>query len=287
MTEHFACGTRSTKTMALRFSSGHFPTQIIRSREVAGFMLTETGYTPNQKLPKHSHEHSNFIIVLQGTFSEHLGRKTRWCAPLSVIFRPPEELHADHFHNAGGRCLTIEVATQFWDRAREHLVILKDSADYQNGLLATTAARLYGEFRRMDNISSLAIEGLILEMICEMSRLSVRKVSLISTCRIERAREIIHAHFSDKLTLSFIAESIGTHPVYLTREFRNRYNCTIGGYIRHLRIEFACRQMANSDATVAEIASASGFFDQSHFSRTFKRLTGITPTKYRKNIRPH
>ena len=122
-------------------------------------------------------------------------------------------------------------------------------------------------------------------MIAEVSRLSVRKPGLTSACRIERAREIIHAHFSDKLTLSAIAESIGVHPVYLAREFRNRYNCTIGGYIRHLRIQFACRQMANSDVTVAEIASAAGFFDQSHFSRTFKRLTGSTPTNYRKNVR--
>ena len=273
--------------MAVRLISGHFPTQIIRSREVAGFILTETGYRPNQRLAKHFHEQSNFIIVLQGSFTERLGRKTRRCAPLSVIFRPPGEVHADHFHSAGGRCLTIEISEHFWDRAREHSFILEDSAHYQDGLITTIAARLAGEFRRMDNISSLAIEGLTLEMICEMSRLSVRKVSLISTCRIERAREIIHAHFSDKLTLSFIAESIGAHPVYLTREFRNRYNCTIGGYIRYLRIQFACRQMANSDATIAEIALASGFFDQSHFSRTFKRLTGITPTKYRKNIRPH
>lgn len=273
--------------MALKLISGHFPTKVMRSREVAGFRLTETGYAPNQKLSRHSHEHANFIIVLRGTFTEHFGRKTRWCAPSSVIFRPPEELHSDHFHNAGGRCLTIEVAAQWWERAREHSVILKDSADFQDGLLATVTARLYGEFRRVDSISSLALEGLTLEMIAEVSRLSIRKPGLTSTCRFERAREIINAHFSDHLTLSFIAESIGTHPVYLAREFRHRYHCTVGEYIRHLRIQFACRQMANSDATMAEIASASGFFDQSHFSRIFKRLTGTTPAEYRKNVRSH
>lgn len=273
--------------MVLKFNSGHFPAKIIRSREVASFILTETSYTPNQKLSKHSHEHVNFIVVLQGTFTEQFGRKTRWCAPSRVIFRPPEELHTDHFHSVGGRCLTIEVAAQWWERAREHSVILKDSADFQDGLLSTITARLYGEFRRMDSISPLAIEGLTLEMIAEVSRLSIREPSPASACRIERAREIIHAHFSDNLTLSSIAESIGTHPVYLARAFRDRYNCAIGEYIRHLRIQFACRELANSKATIAEIASASGFFDQSHFSRTFKRLTGTTPVEYRKNIRQH
>ena len=169
---------------------------------------------------------------------------------------------------------------------REHSVIPNDSVDFQNPLLTTLTARLYGEFRRMDSISSLALEGVTLEMIAEVSRLSVRKPSLPFTCRVERAKEIIHAHFSDHLTLSFIAESIGTHPVYLAREFRRRYHCTVGEYVRHLRIQFACHEMANSDATIAEIASASGFFDQSHFTSTFKRLTGTTPAEYRKNVRP-
>lgn len=271
--------------MSAVLSSGRFPTKIIRSREVAGFVLTETSYTPNQKLPKHFHEHANFVIVLKGSFTEQFGGKTRSCGPSSLIFRPPGELHEDQFHELGGRCLTIEAAAQWLDRAREHSMILKDSADFQNGLLTTITARLYSEFRRLDTVSALAIEGLTLEMIADVSRLSTTRPRLTSACGIERAREIIHAHFSDKLTLSFIAESINTHPVCLARGFRNRYNCTIGEYVGHVRIQFACREIANSNATFAEIASASGFFDQSHFSRTFKRLTGITPTEYRKNIR--
>ncbi len=150
----------------------------------------------------------------------------------------------------------------------------------------TITARLYSEFRRTDSVSPLAIEGLTLEMIAEMSRLSLRQPAPTSACRIERAREIIHAHFSDHLTLSFIADSIGTHPVSLAREFRRRYHCTIGEYVRLLRVQFACSEIASSDATIAEIASASGFFDQSHFARTFKRLAGVTPAQYRKIIRP-
>ncbi len=271
--------------MTLRLSSGQFPTKIVKSRKVAGFVFTETGYRPNQRLPKHSHERANFIIVLSGTFTENYGSKTRWCAPSRVIFRPPEELHADHFHNAGGRCLTIEVAGRWLEKLREHSIILNDSADFQSGLLTTITARLYREFCTRDNVSPLAIEGLMLEMIAEVSRVSNRSSELVSTSRIERAKKIIHEHFSDNLTLSVIAESIGAHPVYLAREFRKRYSYTIGEYIRHLRVQFACRELANPDATIAEIATASGFFDQSHFSRTFKQMTGTTPTEYRTNLR--
>jgi AraC family transcriptional regulator len=273
--------------MARTFIPGCFPAKVIRSREVAGFLLTETVYAPRQKLPRHSHECANFIVVLRGTFTERFGRKTRRCSPSKVIFRPPGELHADQFHDEGGSCLTVEVAARGWERMREHSITLEDSADFQNVFLATITARLYSEFRGADNHSSLALEGLTLEMIAEVSRLSGRQPAPTSTRRVGHAREIIHAHFSEHLTLSRVAASVGTHPVCLAREFRLRYRCTVGEYIRHLRIQFACRELAASDATIAEIASASGFFDQSHFSRTFKRLTGRTPAEYRKNIRTH
>jgi AraC family transcriptional regulator len=273
--------------MALQLAAGHFPSNIVRSREVAGFILTETSYAPHQKLPQHSHERAHVIVVLRGAFAERSGRKTRWCAPSSVIFRPPGEPHTDHFDRAGGGCLTIEVAARWWEWAREHAFVLQDSNDFQDGLLTTITARLYGQFRRADAVSSLALEGLTLELIAEVMRLSAAKPCPAPARRVELAREIIRAHFSDHLTLSCVAASAGIHPVHLAREFRQRHGCTVGEYIRQLRVQFACRELAKSDATIAEIASASGFFDQSHFSRTFRRLTGMTPSEYRGSTRPH
>jgi AraC-like DNA-binding protein len=64
-------------------------------------------------------------------------------------------------------------------------------------------------------------------------------------------------------------------------EFRKHYDCTIGEYPRRLRSEFACREIAVSDAPLVEIALSAGFANQAHFTRTFKRLKGITPTEYR------
>jgi len=51
-----------------------------------------------------------------------------------------------------------------------------------------------------------------------------------------------------------------------------------------VRIEYACRQLMGSNAAVTNIAFAAGFADQSHFSRTFKRLCGTTPGRYRASM---
>jgi AraC family transcriptional regulator len=75
------------------------------------------------------------------------------------------------------------------------------------------------------------------------------------------------------------------HPVYLACAFRRHYRSTVGEYVRRLRVEFACRELSATRAPLAQVALAAGFADQSQFSRTFKRVVGLTPTEYRKMFR--
>jgi AraC family transcriptional regulator len=79
---------------------------------------------------------------------------------------------------------------------------------------------------------------------------------------------------------------VGVHPDHLVHAFRRQYHCTVGEYVRQLRIEFACRQITSSDMPLAEIAVEAGFADQSHFTKTFKRLVGMTPSEFQRHSRP-
>jgi AraC family transcriptional regulator len=146
--------------------------------------------------------------------------------------------------------------------------------------------KLYQEFRLMDEVAPLAVEGLMLEIVAEASR---RKRPVSNTKippRIEMAKDFISAYFNRPLALKQIAELVEAHPVYLAREFHKHYHCTVGEYVRRLRVESACQRLSDSDEPLSNIALTVGFSDQSHFSRTFKRLTGMTPAKYRKARRP-
>jgi AraC family transcriptional regulator len=268
--------------MMLKLPSGHFPTKIANSCKVAAFSMAETVYTPGQKLPRHSHERSGFIIVLQGTFTESYGRRTRACAPPCAIFRPSEEVHANHFHRTGGRCFNIQFDAQWLERIREGANILNDSADFYGGPVFHLGMKLYREFRLMDQLSPLVIEGLALEMMVEATRYHVPADERFTPSWLKQARDIIHAGFSENLTLAGIARSVGKHPVYLSRAFRKFYGVTIGEYMRRLRIRFVCREMLTTDAPLSQIAAEAGFCDQSHFSKTFKHYTRLTPAEYRK-----
>jgi AraC-like DNA-binding protein len=98
---------------------------------------------------------------------------------------------------------------------------------------------------------------------------------------LERVKNILEQRFAEPFKLSEIAAEAGVHPVHLAREFRKHYGTSVGEYVRRVRIEYACRELMDSNAAVTNIAFAAGFADQSHFSRTFKRLCGTTPGKYR------
>lgn len=100
-------------------------------------------------------------------------------------------------------------------------------------------------------------------------------------------REMIQDQIDTNLTLSLkeISESLNVHPSYLSREFSKYFdNLTFGDYIRKLRIEKSMELLADPKHSLAEIAYLTGFSDQSHFARIFKKQTGQSPLSYRKNM---
>jgi AraC family transcriptional regulator len=272
--------------MQLRPSHLYLPEEarIIARRETHGFSLIEALYPPRLRVSKHSHETANFCIALQGTCSELYGRTLREYRPLALDFLPAGHAHSLTFDDVPLRCLTVEVATHTLNSVREYSLALDESLHCYGGPLALLLTRLYNEFLQEDTASPLAIEGLMLEMLAAVSRKQIDVPKPRPPRWLQQAKDMLHARFLDDLSLSAVAQAAGVHSVHLSREFRRHYHSTVGEYIRKLRIEYACKEMSNPDVSLAEIASAAGFADQSHFARTFKRVVGMTPAAFRSNL---
>ncbi len=246
-----------------------------------GMTLVVASFDTHQKVSNHSHENAFFCMALRGVCSETYGRKVRVFEPSTLSFLPAGNVHSLEFQNTGMHSFSIEIAPLLVQRVREYSPNLDASIHCQGGSLSLLYKKTYAEFLRMDDVAPLAIEGLVLEMLAEVSRGQTKGAVDKSPRWLRQAQELIHEQFSESLTVGDIARAVGVHPVHLARIFREHHRCTIGGYIRRLRIESASRQILISHATLVEIAAAAGFSDQSHFSRIFKRVTGMTPTEYR------
>lgn len=100
-------------------------------------------------------------------------------------------------------------------------------------------------------------------------------------------RDLIQDQIDTNLSLSLkgLSETLNVHPSYLSREFSKYFdNLTFGDYIRKLRIDKAIQLMA-TDHSLTEIAYLTGFSDQSHFTRIFRKHTGKSPSAYRKSLK--
>jgi AraC-like DNA-binding protein/quercetin dioxygenase-like cupin family protein len=263
-----------------RLSKGSFYGRIVKRREVAGFLLTELAYLANFRVKRHSHESAHFVLVLKGAYRENYGNKTRICKPGSLVFHPADEIHSNQIQNTTARDFSIEIAPGWIDRFRDYSSWLDNPSHFRGNGPALLAARLYREFQHLDEVSPLAIEALALEIAVAGARFRPKKASKPPRWLI-LSRDILHARFTESLRVADLAESVGIHPGYLASEFRRHYSSTVGQYVRKLRVRAACRDLLRSEAPIAQIASAVGFYDQSHFSRTFKQLTGMTPGQYR------
>lgn len=98
---------------------------------------------------------------------------------------------------------------------------------------------------------------------------------------IKEACDYISKHYSEDISLSDVAEKIHLNPSYLSSLFKQVTGSSFKEYLNRVRIEEAKSLLENTDYSIMEIAVATGYSDQSYFSKVFRKLTGITPKQYR------
>jgi AraC-like DNA-binding protein len=99
-------------------------------------------------------------------------------------------------------------------------------------------------------------------------------------------KEILQDQIDTNLALNLkdVSKELDINPAYLSREFSKYFeNLSYGEYIRKLRIEKAIELLETSNHSLTEIAYLTGFSDQSHFTRIFKKIRGENPSDFRKN----
>ena len=262
---------------------GQFYGEILRKRQESGLILSELKHEGARKLPQHSHELAYFCLLLNGNYWEHFGPKRVTYKPFTVMFHPSETTHIDEIGTGGAHFFGVEVKKEWTDRLRECVGPRDLDSSLHEGDLAWLAMRLYREHKQLDACSVLTIEGLVLEMLAIVGRMKdVRETH--TPPWLKRAMDLLNEEFRKNLKVQDVASEIGVHPFHLSRVFRTVHGQTIGEYVQKLRVNYACKQLAHPDNDLATVALAAGFADQSHFTRVFKNVTGITPGVFKQLI---
>ena len=266
--------------MIVRLNTGPYFVADVRTADLAGLRIAQSVYAPRTRLPRHGHAQPYLCLVAAGQFEERLRRRSATCTPGTVIWNPSCEEHDDTFGTSGGRCWNVEFAEAWGER-------LAQAADQwtlaRNGESAWLATRIVRELAAPDTVSSLALEGLVCALIGEISR--TKADDRLGPSWVLRARDRLHAEYHDPPSVAELAQDARVHRSHFARAFRRYIGCTVADFVRRRRVEWAAAQLRACDGGMAELSLSAGFADQAHFTRAFKRVTGVTPGVYRATLR--
>lgn len=249
-------------------------------RQVGELALIESHHDAGSRLPRHSHEHAYFCLNFGGTYVEQYGRQRRTCRTGMVVFHPPGECHAED-HESAVASLNVELERSWLRRVAEIARPLDQPAEFFADDIAAAGAEILRELHRDDPDSALAIEALTWEILIASARQPAHRLDTRAPRWLRRACDALDAQPTKSVSLRAIAAEADVHPVHFAATFRRFLGCSVGQYQRRQRFEYACRLLRRRDLSLADVAVDAGFADQSHFTRTFKRLTGTTPKAYR------
>jgi AraC family transcriptional regulator len=244
------------------------------------FLVTNARFPAAYKLGRHFHDRAVLGVTLAGGWDSVVGSTRLANAPGWLHHEPAGDCHVNEFGSQGARVVIIQP-----DQSDPLLQPFKSllTTPFQMkvgfpGLLIAEGLRR--ELSRQDDLTPLAVESLCLDMLVSTSRLQgIRNgpapVWLLRTLDYARAR------FLERPSLRELGDVAGVSPEHVSREFRRIYGMSAAQYLRRLRLEWAAERLRKPNERLAEIASAAGFADQSHFTRRFKREFGITPAAFR------
>ncbi len=138
------------------------------------------------------------------------------------------------------------------------------------------------QWRSSGTLEKLHAKSLFYQFVYELVRqLRVQTVNVIPADPAEQAMRYIHEHYTEAITLDMLASMLDCSASHLSRQFKQRADCSPIEYMIRLRIDKARHLLLRTDESLQGIASAIGYSDVYYFSRIFKKHAGLSPLKFR------
>ena len=252
--------------------------------QLPGFRVSLKTFAPGQKVVWAASAPGRLCVMMAGEMTETGRARPIRYHPADLVYKPPEERPQLSFGD-GVRTVTVELARERITDLDKAGLSLGRSFRHASATAAALGARISAELLHRDELTPMAVEGLVLELLAEACRLAQPARHYGEPRWLRHVRERLHSEFTRRLTLAECAREAGVHPVHLAQSFRAHYGESFGQCIRRLRIDLASRALAETPKSIAEIALESGFCDQSHLTRAFKRTRGLTPAGFRQAFR--
>lgn len=252
----------------------HLPAELPRSASQQHLILINTEVSPN-------------------TYVEQVteGKSQNTEMKLEDVMVIPAQIEAsarwNRSHSYLALCLDPVALTQkVGDITREYSVELLPQFAVSDSLIRGVVLALQQELSNPGFGGQLYLDSLSMTLCTHLTRhYSIQKPTPIVPCSLSgttlnRVKEYIETHLAEDLSLTQLAAIAKISPNYFGTQFKQYMGITPHQYVIQQRILTAKQLIISRKGTISEIANSVGFADQSHFTRHFKRLMGVTPKKF-------
>lgn len=252
-----------------------------------GIELLKAHFVTHSFMP-HTHEGYALGVILSGAERYRYRGESVTAPGGSVVVIAPGELHTGHAAHPSGWVYSMAYPAARWlEEAQEALggrgLPHFSSSILPDPLLAQQLDSALSALRR--NMDSLKAETLwreaLEQLILRHSTTSAQVPEYQERRGVTQAKAILDADPASRVSLSELAAAVNLTPSVLAHSFRAALGLAPHTYRLGARVQLA-RQLLSTGRRVSEVALQSGFADQAHFTRVFKRVTGTTPGAFQK-----
>ena len=237
---------------------------------------------------KHSHAHFS-IGAITGGHSHYLNQRSlQEVGPGSLVLMNPEEVHAcNPIADQPWSYLMFYLDTDWLRSQQEEAGLGSEFRPFD--MTASRDPLLYQGLQHLHHQLVQAPDPLAREVACHLfsrqllARLTPARWDDRPPQHLQRAAELMQDDSASPLSLSQLSAVAGLTPSHFVRAFSQHYGMTPHAYLLDRRIRHT-RTLLKQGQPLAEVALASGFADQAHFQRQFKRRVAATPGQYRTQL---
>lgn len=243
-----------------------------------GLLVTKSSYPEAFSSNWHQHEHMHMTFILKGGSREKRKKQEIECMPGMLLLYTQQETHQNLNYKPNSKNLHIEFGPS-WLKSFdinasgfEGQCLLNDPRA-KCGLLNALS-----ELHQPDRQTGINLETTLLAAI---STLGDARNMNDKPAWVKKIYELLHDEARTDWTLHELSCKAGVHPVTISKYFSKYFKINIGDYMRMIKIEQSLPLLSKMSIPLEEVALKSGFVNNAHYTRLFKKHTGITPSYYR------
>lgn len=157
--------------------------------------------------------------------------------------------------------------------------VIKDEGNNCEGIIGEDID-FYTEIRKFDTIAE--VEGWIMKLLKTLIS-SLKKMNIRGSKAIKQAKDFIQKNYGAKITLDMVSKEVGFSKTYFSKIFTEETGENFTTYLTNVRIEKAKELLTKTEMKIYEVCEHTGYPNIEHFSRTFKKLVGVSPMQYKNN----